>query len=109
MKSLYAQFVEEHRGFKILENQYGFATYNIEGEACYIADIFVTSEKRRSGVARGLCFAIRAIAKEAGCKVIIGSVDPLGKTANDGLKLIMGMDMELTSIQNGLIFFALKL
>ena len=103
MKSLYAQYVEEREELAIIERKEGFATYKIDGDYCYIADIFVTVEFRRVGVAFEMCEEIAKIAKDSGCKYLLGSVDPRARGATEAIRAIMAMGMRLNEIRGNLI------
>lgn len=106
MKSLYAQYIEEREDLAIIERKEGFATYKIDGESCYIADIFVTIESRKAGVALEMCEEIVKIAKTLNCKYILGSVDPRARGATESIKAILAMGMRLSEVRGQLIFLA---
>jgi GNAT superfamily N-acetyltransferase len=67
----------------------GFATYhiNVNGE-CYIEDIYVIPEERRSGLATKMADGIAFIAKEKGCNILTGSVVPSAKGADDSRNVL---------------------
>lgn len=66
MKSLYAQYLEEKTNRKVLETEHGFVTYEIIGDACYIADIFTIKEERLGGLMMQMCLEVGDIAKRLG-------------------------------------------
>lgn len=93
--SLYKQFIEERCPSRwVYENESGFAMYEIEGDRCYIVELFVMAEKRRGGTAKKICEQVAMIAKERGCKTILGSWDPKTKCATLSLKAILALGLK---------------
>lgn len=72
--SLYGDYVKEREGFDIVENEFGFATYKISGDECYLRDIYVRPKSRRDKVCFKLADEVSAIAKAQGCHWLVGSV-----------------------------------
>lgn len=95
MSSHYADYIKEREGFDIIEDQYGFATYKIFGEECYLRDIYVTPQYRRSSIAMSYCDQIEQIAKESGCKFLTGSI-AIGANGNtESLKAVLAAGFKL--------------
>lgn len=104
MSSLYAQYLEEKTNRKIIETEDGFVTYEINGPQCWIADIYVIRERRKLGIAMQMCIKVAEIAKEAGCKFILGTVQVENKDATEGLMACLQMGMKLLKAENGTVF-----
>lgn len=85
MSSLYGEYVKEREGKQILESEKGFMTYKIQGQECYIADVYIRPEYRMSGVASEFANKIQKIAKNQGCKFLTGSVTPSLKGATESI------------------------
>lgn len=85
MSSLYADYIKEREGRSILESKEGFMTYEIKGQECYIADVYIRPEFRKSGVASGFASQIEDIARKQGCKFLTGSVTPSLKGATESI------------------------
>jgi GNAT superfamily N-acetyltransferase len=85
MASLFSQFAKEYHKREVLEYEHGFASYEILGDSCYVADIFVEKEWRREGVATELLCEIEAIAKEKNCNWLLGSVIPSYQGSSDSM------------------------
>jgi len=68
--SHYGDYMEELIGRGIVENESGFATYEfVDGYlGCYITDIYVIPEKRKSDIGFKFVEEINEIAKEKECK-----------------------------------------
>lgn len=107
--SLYSEYIKEREGKSILETKTGFAVYVIEGDECYIEEIFVIKEFRKSSVAREMADEISEIAKGRGCKFLTGTVDPNANASTDSLKILLAYGFELHSIKGPLIVFTKKL
>lgn len=106
--SLYGEYIKERLGREIIETEHGFASYVICGEnqnECYIIDIYTSPEFRKQGAASTLADLITEKAKELGCTILSGSVDPTTNNATDSLKVLLAYGFELVAIGNGLIWF----
>lgn len=71
--TLYAQHLEE-RGGKLLETAHGYAEYRVIGNECFIVDMHVAKEFRKTGEGRGLTLALADVAKAAGCTTLTGNI-----------------------------------
>lgn len=92
--SLYADYVFEREGFKTLEKESGFAIYRIEGEVCYIRDIYVKPEYRKKGLSYRIADEVCIFAKSADCKQLLGSVSLDLPSATASMKMLLGYGME---------------
>lgn len=73
---LWASYFKEREGFETISTDLAVATYKINGEECYIKDIFVHPDFRQSKEGTVLADKITAIAKERGCLFLTGSIVP---------------------------------
>ncbi len=107
--SLYGQYIKERAGRSIIETDRGFATYLfLDDGNCYLEDIFVTKEYRRSGEGLYLANAVMTQAKEHGSEWLIGSLDPTTNGAADSLKAQLWYGLEPFKINSGLLFLRKK-
>lgn len=104
--SLFADYKKEREGKEILENEYGFITYIINGDSVYIEDIYVVPEQRRLGVGGKMADIVCEIAKQRGCKTLYGSVSPQARGAHESMIALIAYGMKLHSLGNGLIYFS---
>lgn len=104
--SAFAAYLKEREGVDLIETEWGFAIYAITGAECYIRDIFVYPEYRKHGLASEIADKISAIAREAGCKLLTGSVAPGANNATISLDVLRGYGMKLHSISGNIIFFS---
>ena len=105
MESNYALYITEREGKSIIEDEKGFATYNINGDNCYIVDIFVRKEYRKENIASKYADEITKIAKENGCTYLTGSVCPTAHGANTSMKVLLAYGFKLESSINNFIYF----
>lgn len=110
--SLYGDYVKEREGRQIIEDENGFATYVYCGpelKECYIIDIYVKPEMRKSKVASKYADQIAEQAKKDGCTHLSGSVDPRSKGSTDSLSVLLHYGFELAGVLNNLIWFKKEL
>lgn len=85
---------------------HGFASYVFPDEnTCYIKDIYVVPELRKTGLASDIAANIEAIAKQRGCTRLIGSVVPSAKGSTSSLKVLLSYGFRLESSANDFILF----
>ena len=101
----YAQYIAEREGFKTLDYPYGFATFKVMGDECYIRDIWVHPDFRKDGKASALADMIAKKAKECGATYLTGTVDPKTKNATTSLKVLLGYGFQLIGFDDRLIWF----
>ena len=105
----FAEYIKERQGKEIIEDENGFATYYYVGPDCYIEDIYVTPEKRKSGVASLYANEIAKIAIEKNCLNLIGSVKPSANGSTESLKVLLAYGFKLHSATEDFIWFKKKL
>lgn len=103
--SLYGQYIKEREGKDIIENENGFASFIIRGEECYIENIYVHPDFRKSKVASELANQVVEKAKECGCKFLTGSVRPSAMGSTDSLKVLLAYGFKLLSASQDAIIF----
>lgn len=103
MMSLYGKYINEREGREIVENEYGFITYIINEENCFIHDAFVLPEYRRNGAAKLLMNEIIKKARENGCKFLVAGVCPSTFGSNEALKIQLNYGFKLSSSTNNYI------
>lgn len=60
MKSLYAKYVEERRGAYVIEEEYGFISFELRPtySTIFIRDLYILPEYRRKGLGTDITYAI---------------------------------------------------
>lgn len=84
---------------------HGFLTYQILGQECYLKDLYVEPEFRKSHLATEMADVVTAIAISHGCTYLIGTVCPQAKASTESLKVLLAYGMTLHSAANNLIIF----
>lgn len=103
--SLYPDYLKEREGIETLERELGFATYKIRSHDCYIIDIYVVPEARKSGLASQMADEIAAIGRSHGLKVLTGSVDTRDKEAVRNEKVLLAYGMRKAHQEDHMIYF----
>lgn len=107
--SLYGEYVKERLGDEIVEKSCGFATYRFlhkdDVPCVYIVDIYVKPEFRKSMVATEMADEIVEKGRAAGCKMLLGTVNPSTHSATESLKVLLGYGMSLHSCSSDMIIF----
>ncbi len=92
-----AQYFKERVGFDSIVRAEGFIAYRLQGDECWIYDIFVDPDFRKRGVATELAEQVEKIAINGGCKYLCGSTTPSSNGSTDSLKFILAYGMSLHS------------
>jgi GNAT superfamily N-acetyltransferase len=100
---------ERNPELNVYECDKGFATYKYmnlgEYKAVYIEDIYVAPEYRNENVASKMSSIIRDIAKQEGCKYMLGTVCPSSNGSTDSLRVLLAHGMTLLKSEDNLIWF----
>lgn len=106
MPSFYKNYLKEREGLETLETPHGFSLYKIQGDECYLQDIYVVPEKRKSHVATQMADAVLEIARAKGCKWLVGSVSPATNNAHASLLILISYGMKLQKADKDIIYFS---
>jgi hypothetical protein len=74
MSNLYKQYLKEEENRDTIETEFGFITYSIYGEECYIAEVYVLPEFRCRQNSLTLKEIVKVEALEAGCRFLTANV-----------------------------------
>lgn len=110
--SLYADYIKEREGRNIVEDEDGFATFIFcgpEQKECYIVDIYVRPEKRKTGKAASFADTITDIARKVGCTYLSGSVDARTNGATESLWVLLRYGFHVVGVAENLIWFRKEL
>lgn len=103
--SLWANYIWEREGKKMLERPEGFATYIFLDEHCYIEDIYIVPEARNTDIAQSLIGQIALEAKHKGYTKLLGSAI-IGKYGTDkSLSMAIKQGFKLLSANNNMIYY----
>jgi len=104
--SLYSDYLRETNLKNIVEHEWGFATYSIIRDECYIEDIYIVPTQRKSKSASGLAQEIEAKAKAAGCKYLTGSVNTKIKDPTTSIRVLLGYGFKFLKAEPHALWFA---
>lgn len=100
-----AKYLKEREGLDSIVQDNGFASYRINCEECYIRDIWVDPEHRKSDVASEMADLIAEIAKKSGCKYLTGSVNTNVGDPTASTKVLLAYGFYVYSAITGSIWF----
>lgn len=104
-----AAYLKEREGFDSIVVDGGFATYRINGDECYIRDIWVHPETRHRDIASSMADVISIKAKSFGCKYLTGSVDTTKGDPTTSTKVLLAYGFKVFSSVAGGIYFRKEL
>jgi ribosomal protein S18 acetylase RimI-like enzyme len=107
--SLYSDYLKETNLKQILELESGFATYHLLGEECYIEDIYVLPDLRKSNKATELALNIEHVARQQGCKYLTGSVNTNIKDPTSSMKVLLAYGFKFLRSEPKIIWFIKQL
>lgn len=103
--SLFSDYKLEREDKHVLELEHGFAVYSFGDDFCYLEDIYVRPEIRRSGLGSKMADQISNLARERGLKRLFGSVSTSGKNAHENLLALLAYGFRLHKSTQDLIYF----
>lgn len=109
MSSMYFDYIKEREDSCTLANQHGFVIYEIDGDECYISDLYVRPESRRSGKAFELMKQVLDRATESKCKYILGAVNITSLTAPKTMMAMLRMGAKMLKCDDNLIYLIFPL
>ena len=109
MPSLYARYVAERENLSVHETDLGFATWSITGVECYVRELYVLPDYRRTGEGSRLTDHVAAVARERGCTLLTGTVDPRATGADASMLSLLAYGMKPRAVVDGLVWFAKEL
>lgn len=109
MASLYSCYIKEREGFDIVETGDGFVSYQINGDECYVRDIYVVPEKRRERLAQILADNVTDIARKANCKFLSGTIYPSKTGSTESMKALIWYGFKIRASTNDCIVLVKEL
>lgn len=103
---MWDQYIKEREGFETIKNDKGFVVYKIFGEECYIRDIFVVKEFRRTNVATELADEVMKVAKDAGCSKLTGTIVPHLPGSTGSMFGLMSYGFKLHSVNGDTVILS---
>jgi ribosomal protein S18 acetylase RimI-like enzyme len=104
--SLWADYHKETEGHSVHETERGFIRYSCEPPNCYIHDLYVRPECRRSGHGTELADVVAERARESGCTYLWSRVGLGSATAQEALKANLAYGFMVREAQNGFMIMS---
>ena len=101
--SLFSEYKLELENKPVIETEHGFACYGIHGTDCYIEDIYVKPEFRKTHEASHLANMVLEDARLKGCKRLFGSVVPSRHGATISMKVQLAYGFRVFSASENFI------
>ncbi len=109
MTSLWSSYVQERLGWSVVENDFGFIAYSINGEDASIEEFYVIPEKRGTRVAKELADTAIAEIKECNAIRIWAKVTPSLPGAEKALKTNLHYGFKLAGVLGNDIILKMEL
>lgn len=109
-KSLYAHYILERENAYVLETEEGFGTYKfLNDKVCYLMDIFILKEHRKTNKATEIANKIKEIAKKEGSEILLGSVCTDANKVTESIKVLLAYGMEFYRSEGNMIYFRMEI
>ncbi|NJM09340.1 MAG: hypothetical protein HC883_00110 [Bdellovibrionaceae bacterium] len=105
--TLYAKYILEREGLRIIENESAFLTYKITDRECFIANMFVDWSKRNAGNGRALIEELMKVAED--CDVITANIWMWDPNANKTLQAALATGFVVAHAADGVLLISKKL
>lgn len=106
---MFGAYIKERTGKEILETEYGFASYYYINDCCYVEDMYIKPEYRKTGQGSKFFDDIGKIAKEFGYKKLYCTVVPTTNGSTESLKFVLSCGFQLDTSANNFIVFSRNL
>ena len=67
---MFASYALEENGYLTIVREFGFVNYLVNGEECFIADMYISPEYRKQRKTLELLETVNVFAKEKGCRFL---------------------------------------
>lgn len=104
MEDLFLKYKQERENVKNIQVEGAFITYKFLPEYVYIEDVYCLPELRTSGIAYELAEKVEEIARKAGYKKMLGSVDTAAKNPEIGLQACFKQGYKILNLQGSVIW-----
>lgn len=82
----YARYIKEKANHELIENDFGFITYEVGQNSVHIHDLWVDPDYRRQGISRKLVSLVIEEGKKNGCEYLTSCVQLRTRDATKTLK-----------------------
>lgn len=93
----------------MVEESFGFASYQITDKDCYVEDVYVDPDHRLDYRATRLIDAVLDLAKEAGCETVSTTVNCGFKNPTASLKAALSYGFKVSGASNNIIILRMEI
>jgi ribosomal protein S18 acetylase RimI-like enzyme len=106
MLDMFLAYQKEKYGREsVVKEGIGFATYEIAGDKCYIVDIYIVPEARRSKAGTQIADEIVKLAKLKGCQLLFGTVALNQSNPESSIQALFAYGFKIYSSSNEYLAF----
>lgn len=109
MEDLFLKYKKERENVESIVVDGAFITYKFMPDFCYIEDVYCIEELRQSGISHELATKVEEIAKKAGYKKMLGSVDIAANNPEIGLRSCFNQGYKILKLQGSVIWLQKEL
>jgi predicted GNAT superfamily acetyltransferase len=103
--SVWGDYQRERFGHLVIENDDSFVVFRMKAGECFIVEFAVARDKRKMGIGRKLLDDVVTIAKaNAGCKLLVCTVNSEALNANDSLLAALAYGFKLYGTEKSFIW-----
>lgn len=107
--TLFAQYIKERLNQEVIENESGFIIYNINGKSCFLAEMYIKPDSRKSGLFIELLNELKELAVENDCEHITATIHQYDKGATNSLSSAFKYGFKIHQAHNNIITIILNL
>jgi GNAT superfamily N-acetyltransferase len=104
MEDLYLKYRKEREGIEYIAVEGAFIVFKDAGDYCYIEDVYCIPELRQSGISYELAKKVEEMAKKAGYKKMLGSVNITANNPEIGLKACFNNGYKILKLEGSIIW-----
>jgi hypothetical protein len=108
-KTLYGPYIAERANGRILESEDGFIVYRFDGRDCYIIEMYVRPDRRKSGKGRQLIERLEEIAIQIGAERVTAGIYIEDQRSKETLIASLISGFKVLSANAGILFIAKEL
>lgn len=100
---LYREYIKERENSNLLVNENGWLSYKVNGQECFIVDMFIKKESRGTGLLDKMISDLKDIALLSQCEIIVANIHLNDKGANHTLKAAFKLDFSVVRADHNII------
>jgi hypothetical protein len=104
MSDLFLKYKKERENVESISVDGAFITYKFLQDYAYIEDVYCVPELRDSGIAHELAAKVEVLARKAGYKKMLGSVDTNATNPEQSLRACFNNGYKILNLQGSVIW-----